>query len=84
MTKLDTKGASWSRVVTMLVGKWSRQQIAGSLSKGTDLSTLTQDDLDGIADSLNSRRRTTHAFHTPLGVFARMLAQYQQPPSSFH
>jgi IS30 family transposase len=47
-----------------------------------DLSTFTQDDLDAIADSLNARPRATHAFHSPLEVFARMPALTHQPPSS--
>ena len=54
------------------------------LPKGTDLSTFSQDDLDGIADSLNSRPRATHAFHTPLEVFARMLALTHQSSPSIH
>jgi IS30 family transposase len=54
------------------------------LLKGTDLSTFSQDDLDNIADSLNSRPRATHAFNTPLAVFAHMLAQIQQTPDSIH
>ena len=44
------------------------------MPKGTDLSLLSQDELDGIADSMNSRPRATHAFNTPLAVFAQMLA----------
>ena len=44
------------------------------LPKGTDLSVYSQEDLDAIADSLNSRPRATHAFHLPFEVFASMLA----------
>jgi len=44
------------------------------LPKGTDLSIYSQDELDAIADSLNSRPRATHAFHSPFEVFERMLA----------
>ena len=54
------------------------------LPKGTDLSTFSQNDLDDIADSLNSRPRATHAFHTPLEVFARMLASDHPPSTSIH
>lgn len=54
------------------------------LPKGTDLSTFSQDDLDAIADSLNSRPRATHAFNTSLAVFAHMLAQIHQTPVSIH
>lgn len=48
-------------------------RVVANLSKGTDLSAFTQDDLDSIADSLNTRPRATHAFHMPLEGFARML-----------
>lgn len=44
------------------------------MPKGTDLSLLSQDELDSIADSMNGRPRATHAFNTPLAVFAQMLA----------
>jgi len=54
------------------------------LPKGTDLSLHTQDELDAIADSLNNRPRATHAFHSPLEVFARMLATAHQPSTSIH
>ena len=52
--------------------------------KGTDLSVYTQDELDAIADSLNNRPRATHAFHSPLEVFARMLEAASPPHATFH
>ena len=42
--------------------------------KGTELSVFSQTDPYDIADSMNSRPRVTHAFNTPLAVFAEMLA----------
>jgi IS30 family transposase len=54
------------------------------LPKGTDLSVYSQDDLDAIADSLNSRPRATHAFHSPFEVFASMLELASRPDTSVH
>ena len=54
------------------------------LPKGTDLSLFTQDALDEIADSLNNRPRATHAFHTPLEIFARTLASARETSASIH
>jgi IS30 family transposase len=54
------------------------------LPKGTDLSVYSQDELDAIADGLNSRLCTTHAFHSPSEVFAAALASASQPQSSKH
>ena len=54
------------------------------LPKGTDLSIYSQDELDAIADSLNSRPRATHAFHWPFEVFERMLATASITSASVH
>lgn len=51
------------------------------LPKGTDLSIYTQDELDAIADSMNTRPRKTLRWDTPMQVFARMLAQGQAQAS---
>ena len=52
------------------------------LPKGTDLSVYTQDELDAIADSMNSRPRATHNWLTPLQVFAQTLASSHQTSAS--
>jgi IS30 family transposase len=54
------------------------------LPKGTDLSIYSQDELDAIADSLNNRPRATHAFHSPLEVFAQILEATRRSPTSNH
>jgi IS30 family transposase len=54
------------------------------MPKGTDLSVFSQAELDGIADSLNTRPRVTHTWLTPLQVFAQTLASSHKPPSSVH
>jgi IS30 family transposase len=54
------------------------------LPKGTDLSAYSQDELDGIADSLNTRPRATHNWRTPLEVFAQTLASSHKLSSSVH
>jgi IS30 family transposase len=52
------------------------------LPKGTDLSIYSQDELDAIADRLNSRPRVTRAFHSPFEVFPATLASASQPHGS--
>ncbi len=45
------------------------------LPKGTDLSGLTQDDLDAIAYKLNTRPRKILGFRMPLDVYAEQMAE---------
>jgi IS30 family transposase len=54
------------------------------LPKGMDLSVYSQEQLDAIADSLNTRPRATHGFQSPLVVFARMLALTHPASTSTH
>jgi len=45
------------------------------LPKGTNLSTFSQDDLDAIAEKLNTRPRKIHGFRSPVEVYHDLLAQ---------
>ncbi len=42
--------------------------------KGTDLSRLTQDELDDVADELNGRPRRRHGYLTPSEVYNQLVA----------
>ena len=48
------------------------------LPKGTDLSVFSQEELDAIADSLNTRPRQTLGWMTPLQILAQVLANPRQ------
>jgi hypothetical protein len=70
-----------------LAGRHLRERqrlIRQYLLKGTDLSFFSHDELDGIADSLNTRPCATHNWHTPLEGFAQKLAGSHKPPASIH
>ena len=54
------------------------------LPKGTDLSVHSQEQLDAIADSLNTRPRATHNWLSPLQVYAAALASAHQHDMSVH
>jgi IS30 family transposase len=52
------------------------------LPKGCDLSRYSQEQLDAIADQLNSRPRAIHGFYPPISVYQAMLEKLTQPNSS--
>lgn len=54
------------------------------LPKGTDRSGYTQEQLDAIADEINGRPRKALGVRSPLSVFAELLAQSPQTPSTQH
>jgi IS30 family transposase len=54
------------------------------LPKGTNLSIYSQEHLDTIAESLNTRPRATHNWLSPLQVYAAALANAHQPDKSLH
>ena len=48
------------------------------LPKGTDLSTVTPQQLQHIQDELNDRARERFGFHTPREQLAKLIAQQDQ------
>ena len=54
------------------------------MSKGSDLSVYSQDELDEIALSLNTRPRQTLGFRTPLAAYTEHVARLQLQPNSVH
>ena len=51
---------------------------------GSDLSIYSQDDLDAIALSLNTRPRETLGWKTPLAVYTEHMARLQLQADSIH
>ena len=54
------------------------------LPKGTDLSVYSQDDLNQIALSLNTRPRQRHGFHTPLQIYNEHLRLAEAKLGTMH
>ncbi|EQD78509.1 integrase catalytic subunit [mine drainage metagenome] len=54
------------------------------LPKGTDLSVYSQDELNQIALSLNTRPRQRHGFHTPLQVYNEHLRLAEATLGTMH
>ena len=52
--------------------------------KGTDLSGYTQEQLDAVADQLNTRLRKTFGYRTPLEVYVQHLQRLSMQPDSVH
>jgi hypothetical protein len=57
------------------------EQCFDTACKGTDLSVYSQEELDKIADSLNTRPRKTLDWRTPLEVYAEVLKKSVEGPS---
>jgi IS30 family transposase len=54
------------------------------MPKGSDLSIYSQDDLDAIALSLNTRPRARFRFETPLEMYRRHIILIQLPLNTVH
>ena len=54
------------------------------LPKGTDLSVYSQDQLEAIAYSLNTRPRKSLGFRTPLEVFTELLSKTHPDAPGIH
>jgi IS30 family transposase len=52
--------------------------------KGTDLSVYSQDQLEAVAYSLNTRPRKSLGFRTPLEVFAELLSNTHPDAPGIH
>jgi IS30 family transposase len=54
------------------------------LSKGTDLSSYSQEQLDAIADEINGRPRKALGVRSPLAVYRQLLLSSSQPSTLIH
>ncbi len=54
------------------------------MPKGSDLSIYSQEELDAIALSLNTRPRETLGWKTPLAVYTEHMIRLQSQPDSIH
>jgi transposase, IS30 family len=54
------------------------------MPKGSDLSIYSQDELDAIALSLNTRPRTRFDYESPLVVYTQHIALLQHPVDPAH
>ena len=54
------------------------------MPKGSDLSIYSQDELDAIALSLNTRPRARLGFESPLVVYTQHIALLQHPVDTVH
>ncbi len=54
------------------------------MPKGSDLSIYSQEDLDAIALSLNTRPRETLVWKTPVVVYTKHIARLQLQADSVH
>ncbi|PVY79092.1 hypothetical protein C8D92_101298 [Tamilnaduibacter salinus] len=70
----------WQRAVNENTNGLLRQY----MPKGTDLSMLSQEELDAIAFQLNSRPRKRLDFQTPLEVLMDLLNRSQDAPTGVH
>ncbi len=75
-----TKARFWQRGSNENTNGLLRQY----LPKGTDLSVYSQDELNQIALSLNTRPRQRHGFHTPLQVYNEHLRLAEATLGTMH
>jgi transposase, IS30 family len=54
------------------------------MPKGSDLSIYSQDDLDALALSLNTRPRKTLGWKSPLAVYSEHMVQLRLQPDATH
>jgi hypothetical protein len=70
----------WQRAINENTKELLRQY----MPKGTDLSVLSQNDLDAIVIQLNTRPRKRLGFKAPLEVFMDLIKRTQSVPAGVH